>query len=63
MHWRTIILQNENNKKNHLRNSMRQQRLSDLTLLSIEYEKLEALDITDIIHKFATIKARKQTIV
>ena len=49
--------------KDHLRNSMGQQRLSDLTLLSIEYEKLRALDFTDIIHKFATIKARKQSIV
>ena len=48
--------------KNYLRNTMGQERLSPLSLLSIEHENLRLLDFTDIINKFATMKARKTTL-
>ena len=47
--------------KNYLRNTMWQDRLSSLTLLSIEHEKLRVLDFTDVIKQFASKKARKKT--
>ncbi|XP_068227950.1 uncharacterized protein [Palaemon carinicauda] len=39
--------------KNYLRNTMGQNCLSSLTLLSIEHEKLRVLDFTDVIKQFA----------
>ncbi|KAK4300341.1 hypothetical protein Pmani_027458 [Petrolisthes manimaculis] len=47
--------------KNYLRNTMGQDRLSSLTLLSIGYEKLRVLDFTDVIKQFAMKKARKKS--
>lgn len=47
--------------KNYLRNTMGQDRLSSLTLLSIEHEKLRVLDFTDVIKQFASKKARKKS--
>ncbi|XP_068203911.1 zinc finger MYM-type protein 1-like [Palaemon carinicauda] len=41
--------------KNYLRNTMGQNRLSSLTLLSIEHEKLRVLDFTDVIKQFAIL--------
>ena len=38
---------------------MTQQRLNDLTLLSIEREMFSSLDFDDVIEQFATHKARK----
>lgn len=46
--------------KNYLRNTMGQDRLSSLTLLSIEHEKLRELHFTDVIKQFASQKARKK---
>lgn len=46
--------------KNYLRNTMGQERLSSLTLLSIEHEKLRELDFADVIKEFASQKARKK---
>jgi len=46
--------------KNYLRSTMAQQRLTDLSLLCIEHELLDALDIDEIISDFATLKARKR---
>lgn len=48
--------------KNYLRNSMGQERLNDLVLLSIESKMLREVDIGDIISKFSQIKSRKVTI-
>ena len=48
--------------KNELRNNMGQERLSSLSLLCIEREKLRELDFDDVIHDFAHLKSRKQTI-
>ena len=47
--------------KNYLRNTMQQDRLSSLTLLSIEHEKLRELDYTDVIKQCASQKARKKS--
>lgn len=47
--------------KNYLRNTMGQDRLSSLTLLSIEHEKLRVLNFTDVIKQFASKKARKKS--
>lgn len=46
--------------KNYLRNTMRQDCLSSLTLLSTEHEKLRELDFTDVIKQFASQKAQKK---
>ncbi|XP_044133947.1 zinc finger MYM-type protein 1-like [Bufo gargarizans] len=46
--------------KNYLRNSMSQQRLSGLALLSIENERARKLDIPAIVDKFAESKARRR---
>ena len=52
--------------KNYLRTSMGQERLSDLSLLSIEAETLEKLKsssaINDLINQFAEKKARRMNI-
>lgn len=45
--------------KNYLRNTMGQDRLSSLTLLSIEHDRLRQLDFSDISTDFARQKARK----
>lgn len=46
--------------ENFLRTSMGQNRLSDLSVLSIERGILESIDFTEIVNKFATVKARKE---
>ena len=43
----------------YLRASMGQDRLTDLTLLSVEREMLEIINVDAIIDKFAAAKARK----
>lgn len=43
----------------YLRSSMSQERLNDLTLLSVERETFSKLDFEDVIDKFAAQKARK----
>ena len=48
--------------KNFLRSTMSQDRLTALSLLSIESEILRSLNFEDIIHEFATAKARKMHI-
>ena len=48
--------------KNVLRSTMSQDRLTALSLLSIESEILRSLNFEDIIHEFATAKARKMQI-
>jgi len=45
--------------KSYLRNTMGQDRLSSLALLSIEHDKLKQLDFSDIIKDFARRKARR----
>jgi hypothetical protein len=45
--------------KNHLRSSMGQERLSDLSILSIESEYVKSLSFETIINDFATAKCRK----
>ena len=44
--------------KNYLR-SMKQERLSGLAIMSIEYDTAKSIDNSDIIDKFAQAKARK----
>ncbi|MBK5646616.1 MAG: hAT transposon family protein, partial [Acinetobacter sp.] len=45
--------------KNYLRSTMTQERLSNLTLLSIEHKICENLNLTNLINEFAEMKARK----
>lgn len=45
--------------KNELRSTMGQNRLNNLTLMSIEHELLREIDISSIINKFAHAKSRK----
>ena len=45
--------------KNYLRSKMKQERLSGLAIMSIEYDTAKLIDYSDIIHKFALAKARK----
>lgn len=45
--------------KNYLRNSMSQDRLSNIAILNIEKNKSQKLDINKIIDNFANIKVRK----
>ena len=45
--------------KSYLRSTMSQERLSGLTILSIEKEMLEELKYKNLISNFATQKARK----
>ena len=42
--------------KNNFRNTMGQKRLNDLTLMSIEYDLLRDINLTNVISKFAHIK-------
>ena len=46
---------------NYLRNTMGQERLSSLAILSIESEILRAIDMTDVVEKFIHQKARKKS--
>ena len=45
--------------KSYLRNSMSQQRLTGLAILSIEKEISEKMNYENIVQKFATEKSRK----
>lgn len=45
--------------KNLMRTTMGQTRLTNLTIMSLESDKLRGLDFTEIIHTFALQKARK----
>ena len=45
--------------KNELRSTMRQERLNHLTLMSIEHEVLRAINVTELIDKFAKVKSRR----
>lgn len=45
--------------KKYLRSTMHQQRLSNLSIVSIEHEILDSLDTRQLIADFANIKARK----
>lgn len=49
--------------KTYLRNAMQQNRLNDLTIISIEKEIANSLNYDDIIDEFATSKARKKTLI
>ena len=46
--------------KNEQRTSLGQDKLNYLTLLSIEHELLNEIEVKDIINKFASQKARKR---
>ena len=46
--------------KNFLRSSMSQERLSGLSLLSIEHERAKTLDFRKAIKQFASAKARRK---
>jgi hypothetical protein len=45
--------------KNYLRSSMSQDRLVDLSMMSIEFSVLEEIDINSLVAEFANKKARK----
>lgn len=45
--------------KNYLRTTMKEERLSNLTVLSIEHDICESLDYEELINEFAELKARK----
>lgn len=45
--------------KNYLRNTIGQDRLSNISILNIEKEKTAQLDMSKIIHDFANMKTRK----
>ena len=46
--------------KNFLRNSMSQERLSDLALLSVENGQAKYFDFRKVIQQFASAKARRK---
>ena len=46
--------------KNYLRNSMGQERLSGLALLSIEASRAKVMDVDQLIDRFAEIKSRRK---
>lgn len=48
--------------KNYLRNSMNQERLNSLTIISIEHDLAKLIDYEDIIEEFASLKARKKSL-
>jgi len=50
----------KDNKKNYLRNSMGQERLSGLALLSIEASRAKVMDVDQLIDRFAEIKSRRK---
>jgi len=45
--------------KNYLRSTMKQERLTNLSIISIEREISKNLDITDIVNEFSIKKLRK----
>ena len=45
--------------KTYLRSTMRQNRLKNLAILSIEREQIESLDFDDVIDQFASTKSRE----
>ena len=45
--------------KSYLKSSMSQDRLSNLSLISIEYETVEKIDFDQVISNFASAKTRK----
>jgi len=45
--------------KNYLRSTMKQERLTNLSIISIEREISKNLDITDIVNEFSIKKSRK----
>ncbi|KYN07207.1 Zinc finger MYM-type protein 1 [Cyphomyrmex costatus] len=45
--------------KNYLRSTMKQERLTNLSIISIEREISRNLDITDIVNEFSIKKSRK----
>lgn len=48
--------------KNYLKNSMSQDRLSNIAILNIERSRSDELDIEKIIDNFANAKARKKNV-
>jgi hypothetical protein len=44
--------------KNYLRLSIAQDRLSNLRILSIEYEIVKTINLHDVINEFSSVKAR-----
>ena len=48
--------------KNYLRSTMEQDRLSNLSINSIEHQRTSSISFDDIINTFAAKKARKVTI-
>ena len=49
-------------KKDFKRNSISQPRLSELAMLSIEYEEASKMFLKDVILEFANMKVRKKNI-
>ena len=45
--------------KNYLRSTITQERLTNLSIVAIEHEILDQLDISQVIQEFANMKARK----
>lgn len=48
--------------KNYLRSALVDEKMSSLSILNIEGDLLQQIDWSDIIHKFAVLKSRKQLI-
>ena len=59
LYWGAIIFK-LNLILNHLRNTMGHDRLSSLSLLSIENEILRSNDFNDVIEQFVRLKVRKK---
>lgn len=49
--------------KTYFRNSMGQERLNDLAIISIENDVANPIDYDDVIEDFATAKARKKSFI
>jgi len=45
--------------KNYLRSTMSEERLSGLSIISIENKRAQQLNLDEVIDKFAQVKARK----
>ena len=45
--------------KNYLRSAIGQERLTNLSILSIEFDVTNSLSFDDVIDKFSSLKARK----
>ncbi|KAL4126380.1 hypothetical protein QTP88_010602 [Uroleucon formosanum] len=48
--------------KNYLRSALVDEKMSSLSILNIESDILQQIDLSDIIHKFAVLKSRKKLI-